>query len=109
MCPHLTGAFSSILILTSAINIMLTFVHNEPTSLSVLQEAKLPDAFYDAVEQDIEPSLDVSGLVFTVAVRCRVQPDLPTDSSFMHNTGSQCDSNSHRRALSQRVRSQAVH
>ena len=43
-----------------AINIMLTFVHNEPTSLSIIQEAKLSDAFYDSVlSQPIEPSLDV--------------------------------------------------
>ena len=45
--------------LALAINIMLTFVHNEPTSLSILQEGKIPDAFYDAMQGDIEPSLDV--------------------------------------------------
>lgn len=39
---------------------MATFVHNEPTSLSVLQEAKLPEAFYDAIEEDVEPSAEVS-------------------------------------------------
>jgi E3 ubiquitin-protein ligase HUWE1 len=47
--------------LALAINIMLTFVHNEPTSLGILQEGKVPDTFYDAVQEgDIEPSLDVS-------------------------------------------------
>jgi E3 ubiquitin-protein ligase HUWE1 len=39
---------------------MATFVHNEPTSLTVLQEQKLPEAFYDAIEEDIEPNGDVS-------------------------------------------------
>ena len=48
-----------------AINIMLTFVHNEPTSLTVLQENKLPDAFYDAIEEEIEPSLDVLNAIPT--------------------------------------------
>lgn len=51
--------------LALAINIMLTFVHNEPTSLTVLQESKLPDAFYDAVSGDIEPSLDVLSAIPT--------------------------------------------
>lgn len=38
---------------------MATFVHNEPTSLTVLQEQKLPEAFYDAIEEDIEPHGDI--------------------------------------------------
>jgi E3 ubiquitin-protein ligase HUWE1 len=38
---------------------MATFVHNEPTSLGVLQEAQLPEAFYKAVESNIEPSIEV--------------------------------------------------
>jgi E3 ubiquitin-protein ligase HUWE1 len=42
-----------------AIHVMATFVHNEPTSLTVLQEAKLPDSFYQAVENHIEPSIEV--------------------------------------------------
>ncbi|KPV73687.1 uncharacterized protein RHOBADRAFT_16819 [Rhodotorula graminis WP1] len=32
-------------------NIAATFVHNEPTSLATLQEAKVPDAFYDSLAQ----------------------------------------------------------
>lgn len=49
--------------LALAINIMLTFVHNEPTSLGILQEGKVPDTFYDAVQEgDIEPSLDVCSI-----------------------------------------------
>ena len=43
----------------SAIHVMSTFVHNEPTSLGVLQEAQLPEAFYKAVESNIEPSIEV--------------------------------------------------
>lgn len=42
-----------------AIHVMSTFVHNEPTSLAILQEAKLPEVFYDAIEESIEPSLEV--------------------------------------------------
>lgn len=38
---------------------MATFVHNEPTSLTVLQEKGLPEAFYDAVDDDIEASIEV--------------------------------------------------
>lgn len=44
---------------------MLTFVHNEPTSLTILQENKIPDAFYDAIESEIEPSLDVLSAIPT--------------------------------------------
>ncbi|GAA6048825.1 hypothetical protein JCM3770_003640 [Rhodotorula araucariae] len=32
-------------------NIAATFVHNEPTSLATLQEAKVPDVFYDSLAQ----------------------------------------------------------
>lgn len=42
-----------------AINIMATFVHNEPTSLSIIQEAGLPESFYKAIETGIEPSIEV--------------------------------------------------
>ncbi|BGP42101.1 E3 ubiquitin-protein ligase tom1 [Rhodotorula kratochvilovae] len=34
-----------------ATNIAATFVHNEPTSLATLQEAKVPDIFYDSLAQ----------------------------------------------------------
>ncbi|GAA6015032.1 hypothetical protein JCM10207_008710 [Rhodosporidiobolus poonsookiae] len=40
-------------------NISATFVHNEPTSLSTLQEAKLPEAFYDSLEDSMPSSNDV--------------------------------------------------
>lgn len=42
-----------------AINIMSMFVHNEPTSLAILQEAQVPDVFYGAVEAGIEPAIEV--------------------------------------------------
>lgn len=42
-----------------AINIMATFVHNEPTSLSIIQETGLPESFFKAIETGIEPSIEV--------------------------------------------------
>lgn len=51
--------------LALAVTIMLTFVHNEPTSLTVLQEKKVPDVFYEAIRGDIEPSLDVLSVIPT--------------------------------------------
>jgi E3 ubiquitin-protein ligase HUWE1 len=42
-----------------AINILATFVHNEPTSLTVIQEASVPEAFYRAVEAGLEPVIEV--------------------------------------------------
>lgn len=42
-----------------AINIMATFVHNEPTSLSIIQEVGLPEAFYKSIEIGLEPSIEV--------------------------------------------------
>lgn len=46
--------------LSLAVNIMATFVHNEPTSLSVVQEAGLPEVFYKAIESGLEPAIEVS-------------------------------------------------
>jgi len=43
----------------SAINIMATFVHNEPTSLTIIQEIGLPEVFYKVVESGVEPSFEV--------------------------------------------------
>ncbi|KAJ7132750.1 hypothetical protein C8R43DRAFT_929975 [Mycena crocata] len=42
-----------------AINIMATFIHNEPTSLAIIQEAGLPEAFYMAIEVGLEPAIEV--------------------------------------------------
>ncbi|KAJ7287510.1 hypothetical protein C8J57DRAFT_1707813 [Mycena rebaudengoi] len=41
------------------INIMATFIHNEPTSLAIIQEAGLPEAFYAAIEAGLEPAIEV--------------------------------------------------
>ncbi|KAF9820248.1 hypothetical protein IEO21_01462 [Rhodonia placenta] len=46
-------------ILPIAINIMATFVHNEPTCLPVLQEAGLSEVFYTLVESGLEPVIEV--------------------------------------------------
>jgi E3 ubiquitin-protein ligase HUWE1 len=51
----------------SAINIMATFVHNEPTSLGIIQEAGLPETFYKAIEAGVEPSIEVKrSLMFNI-------------------------------------------
>ncbi|KAK7472586.1 E3 ubiquitin-protein ligase tom1 [Stygiomarasmius scandens] len=46
-------------VLPIAINIMATFVHNEPTSLTVIQEAGLPETFYKSMELGLEPAIEV--------------------------------------------------
>ncbi len=38
---------------------MAAFIHNEPTSLTVIQELGLPDAFYRAIESGLESSTEV--------------------------------------------------
>lgn len=38
---------------------MATFVHNEPSSLAVVQEAGLPEVFYEAIEAGLEPAIEV--------------------------------------------------
>ncbi|KAI7881687.1 hypothetical protein K492DRAFT_194128 [Lichtheimia hyalospora FSU 10163] len=43
----------------SATNIMTTIIHSEPTSLSILQEAKLPQTFLDTICKYDNPSNDV--------------------------------------------------
>lgn len=43
-----------------AINVMATFIHNEPTSLSILQEQQLPQALYEEFEREFPTSFDVS-------------------------------------------------
>src|ERR1700742_4845055 len=43
----------------SAINIIATFIHNEPTSLPIMQEAKLPQTFLKSVMKEIPASVDV--------------------------------------------------
>ncbi|KAJ3821015.1 hypothetical protein F5878DRAFT_550493 [Lentinula raphanica] len=46
-------------VLPIAINIMATFVHNEPSSLTVIQEAGLPETFYKSIELGLEPAIEV--------------------------------------------------
>jgi E3 ubiquitin-protein ligase HUWE1 len=43
---------------------MATFVHNEPTSLTVIQEAGLPETFYKSMELGLEPAIEVSFAFF---------------------------------------------
>lgn len=50
---------SWILTASEAMNIMATFVHNEPTSLPTIQEAGLPEVFYKAIETGVEPVIEV--------------------------------------------------
>lgn len=38
---------------------MATFVHNEPTSLAIIQEAGLPEAFYKTIESGLDPVIEV--------------------------------------------------
>lgn len=44
----------------SAINTMAAFVHNEPTSLSVLQELGLPQALFAQLEKEFPTTHEVS-------------------------------------------------
>ncbi|KAH7888738.1 hypothetical protein F5I97DRAFT_2004510, partial [Phlebopus sp. FC_14] len=46
-------------VLPLAMNIMATFVHNEPTSLPIIQEGGLPQIFYQAIETGLEPAIEV--------------------------------------------------
>jgi E3 ubiquitin-protein ligase HUWE1 len=42
-----------------SINIMATFIHNEPNSLNILQEAKIPQAFLNAINSSMPVSAEV--------------------------------------------------
>jgi E3 ubiquitin-protein ligase HUWE1 len=42
-----------------ATNIMATIVHNEPTSLSILQEMQLPQTLYEVLEKNMPDTLEV--------------------------------------------------
>ncbi|GAC95365.1 ubiquitin-protein ligase [Pseudozyma hubeiensis SY62] len=46
-------------ILALVILITSTIIHNEPTSLTILQEAKIPEVLFDAIEADIEAHWEV--------------------------------------------------
>jgi E3 ubiquitin-protein ligase HUWE1 len=51
-------------VLAITINITATFIHNEPTSLSIIQEMKLPEAIYDALENNNNPSYEVGRIIY---------------------------------------------
>ncbi|KAJ3180597.1 hypothetical protein HDU85_004001 [Gaertneriomyces sp. JEL0708] len=53
--PHLFTAA----VFGLAINVMSTFIHNEPTSLAILQESHLPQVLLEAVMKDIPVSCEV--------------------------------------------------
>ena len=61
-----------------AINILATFVHNEPTSLTVIQEAGVPEAFYRAVEAGLEPVIEVYERRISPSCRVDVYPGNPS-------------------------------
>ncbi|CAG8441327.1 3125_t:CDS:10 [Ambispora gerdemannii] len=42
-----------------AIHLMATFIHNEPTSLPIMQEARLPQTFLSSISTEIPTSVDV--------------------------------------------------
>lgn len=46
-------------LLPLAMNIMATFIHNEPTSLATIQEAGLPQVFYRVIEAGLEPVIEL--------------------------------------------------
>lgn len=41
---------------------MATFIHNEPTSLPIIQEVGLPEMFYKAIETGLEPVIEVRNI-----------------------------------------------
>jgi E3 ubiquitin-protein ligase HUWE1 len=64
-------------VLPLAINVMTTFIHNEPTSLSIIQEQGLPQVFYEAIEGGLEPSIEVIQAVpNAIGALCLNQPGL---------------------------------
>ncbi|KAJ3321382.1 hypothetical protein HDV06_004367 [Boothiomyces sp. JEL0866] len=51
--------FGSIGVFGLAVNIMSTFIHNEPTSLAILQESHVTTAFLQAANEDLPVSAEV--------------------------------------------------
>lgn len=52
--PQLFGA----VIYAMGINLMGSFIHNDPISYAVLKDKAVPDAFLDTIAKDIAPSFD---------------------------------------------------
>ncbi|KAI9099723.1 hypothetical protein DFS34DRAFT_502229 [Phlyctochytrium arcticum] len=60
-----------------SVNIMSTFIHNEPTCLPILQEAQLPQALLTAISSNIPVSAEVvSALPTAFGAICLNQPGL---------------------------------
>lgn len=68
----ITSAYSYLF--RPAINIIATFVHNEPTSLTAIQEARVPETVYDAIETGIEPTFEASIDGFVAGLRTKPHP-----------------------------------
>ncbi|KAK9761441.1 E3 ubiquitin-protein ligase tom1 [Basidiobolus ranarum] len=67
------------------INIMATFIHNEPTSLPILQEAKLPQTFLETIMKDIPNSADViSSIPHAFGAICLNETGLEAFKSSQH-------------------------
>lgn len=70
-------------VLTLAINIMSTIVHNEPTALQILQEAQLPQTLYQVLETSMPESFElVYALPNAIGAICLNQPGL--DDTIAH-------------------------
>lgn len=70
-------------VLTLAINIMSTIVHNEPTSLQILQEAQLPQTLYQEFERHMPENFElVYALPNAIGAICLNQPGL--DDTLAH-------------------------
>lgn len=77
------GVAQTACLLIIAINVLATFVHNEPTSLSVLQDQQLPQTLYQELEKGVPASFDV-GHVF------RQKPDAQVLSAIPNAIGAIC-------------------
>jgi E3 ubiquitin-protein ligase HUWE1 len=72
------------------INIMATFIHNEPTSLAIIQEAGLPEAFYAAIEAGLEPAIEVYSLSSYSALRVPYSTFLQVIQAIPNAIGALC-------------------
>jgi E3 ubiquitin-protein ligase HUWE1 len=54
--------------------VIATWVHNEPSSLAIIQESKLPESFYGTIEAGIEPMIEVrfSSFIYQFLTVCQV-------------------------------------
>jgi E3 ubiquitin-protein ligase HUWE1 len=48
-----------ITVLPLAFNVMATFIHNEPTSLHIIQEIGIAESFYSCIETGLDPSIEI--------------------------------------------------